>query len=533
METATLVCRILGGLVLFMFSISMLSDTMKRVASIRLKDILKKATANPLKGIFAGSLVTFLVQSSSVTVLLLLGLVNAGVMNLNQAVYVILGSEIGTTITAQIVAFKITVFFFPLIIVGFALRVTFPNREHLKNIGEGLFSLGLVFLSMKIMSDGARPLKDYPLVLDLIAQFGIFPLYGILIGTIFTTITSSSSATTSLVIAMSMEGVVDLTSGIALIVGANIGTCVLELVAIIGTSISAKRTGMAQFIINLMGALLIYPFISPFSHFIALTAHDIPRQIANAHTVFNVTVSFILLPCTPALIFLLKKIIPGQDSKVTDISRGLDKNILNVPALALYQAEHEISKMASITEEMLKLAGSAFFADDRKAGKTIREYEKIVDTMNNNISGYMSKISTLLLSDRDTMKKRAIAHSLADIERVADLAENLAEYAEQKEIIFSEAAKRELEKIFTNAVTAFSAAIQAIKRKQKIVMTDVTRLEETIDSLELEYRKKHYGRRVQTRGATGIDAFYPALLRDLERIGDHSYNITEHFNDIC
>lgn len=532
METATLACRILGGLVLFMFSISMLSDTMKRVASIRLKDILKKATANPLKGIFAGTMVTFLVQSSSVTVLLLLGLVNAGVMNLNQAVYVILGSEIGTTITAQIVAFKITVFFFPLIIVGFVLRTAFPNRENFKNFGEAVFCLGLVFLSMKIMSDGAKPLKDYPLLLELIAQFGIFPLYGILIGTIFTAITSSSSATTSLVIALSMEGVVDLTSGIALIIGANIGTCALELIAIAGTNISAKRTGTAQFIINLSGALLIYPFISPFANLISVTAQDIPRQIANAHTVFNVAVSCILLPCTPALIFILKNIIPGEDSKITDISRGLDKNILNVPALALYQAEQEVRKMASITEEMLKLAGLAFFADDTKAGKTLREYEKTVDTMNNNISNYISKISTLRLSDSDTLKKRAIAHSLADIERVADLAENLAEYAEQKEILFSEPAKRELQKIFTNAVTAFSVAVQAIKRKQKIVMTDVTRVEDTINSLELEYRKKHYGRLTKTKGNSGIDAFYPALLRDLERIGDHSYNITEHFNTI-
>ena len=408
METATLACKILGGLVLFMFSISMLSDTMKRVASIRLKIILEKATTSPLRGIFAGTMVTFLVQSSSVTVLLLLGLVNAGVMNLNQAIYVILGSEIGTTITAQIVAFKIIVFFFPLIIVGFILRATFPARENIRNIGELLFCLGMVFLSMKIMSDGAKPLKDYPLLIDVIGQFGSFPLYGILIGTIFTTITSSSSATTSLVIAMSMEGVVGLTSGITLIIGANIGTCVLELVAIVGTNNSAKRTGMAQFFINLLGALLIYPFISPFSELIASTAHDIPRQIANAHTVFNVTVSFILLPFTSALIFILKKIIPGEDINVTDTSRGLDNNILKVPALALYQAEEEVRKMASLTQEMLKLARAAFFADDIKAVKTIIEYEKTVDAIHNRLSDYMSKISMLLLSDRDISKKRAL-----------------------------------------------------------------------------------------------------------------------------
>ena len=532
METATLISQILGGLVLFMFSISMLSDTMKRVASIRLKIILEKATANPLKGMFAGTIVTFLVQSSSVTVLLLLGLVNAGVMNLTQAVYVILGSEIGTTITAQIVAFKMSVYFFPLIIVGFVLRFAFPQRENLRNIGEAIFCLGLIFLSMKIMSDGAKPLKNYPLIMDVIAQFGRFPLYGVFIGAIFTAITNSSSATTSLVIAMSMEGVVNLTSGIALIVGANIGTCFLELIAIVGTNLSAKRTGIAQFIINLLGALLIYPFILPFSELIASTAQDIPRQIANAHTVFNVTVSFILLPFVSTLVFILKKIIPGEDTNVTDISPGLDEHILNVPALALNQAEEEVHKMASITEEMLKLVRAAFFARDRDALKTVMEYEEIVDALHNKLVDYISKISTLMLSDRDASKKRAIVHSLADIERIADLAENLAEYAKLKEIVFSKPAIKEIEKSFNNATSAYRVAVQALKRKQRGVMMDVYLAENATDSPEQNYSKKHYGRQEQRKGITGLDVFYPAVLRDLERIGDHSYNIVEHFNDL-
>lgn len=532
METATLACKILGGLVLFMFSISMLSDTMKRVSSIRLKIILDKATASPLRGMFAGTIITFLVQSSSVTVLLLLGLVNAGVMNLKQAVYVILGSGIGTTITAQIVAFKSSVFFFPLIITGFILRTVFPTRENLRNIGEILFCLGLVFLSMKLMSDGAKPLKDYPLIMDAIIQFGRFPLYGILIGTIFTTITSSSSATTSLVIAMSMEGVVSLTSGISLIIGANIGACVLELIAIVGTSISAKRTGMAQFVINLLGALLIYPFIFPFSELIASTAQDIPRQIANAHTVFNVAVSFMFLPFTSAFIFILKKIIPEEDVKVTETSRGLDENILNVPALALYQAEEELRKMAFITEEMLKLVRAAFFADDEKTGKAVIEYEKTVNTMHNNLTAYVGKISMLTLSNKDISRKRAISHSLADIERIADLAENLAEYGKQKEIVFSEPAKRELEKTFNAAVDRYSTAVQVLKRQRKAVMTNATRLENISDLFEPDYSKKHYGQLKLRKGITGLDVFYPAVLRDLERIGDHSYNIVENFNDL-
>ncbi len=431
MDGATIVFKLLGGLVLFMFSIRMLSDTMKRAAGPRLKLILEKATATPLGGMFTGTLVTFLVQSSSVTVLLLLGLVNAGVMKLRQAIFVILGSEIGTTFTAQIVAFKVTILFFPLIIVGFILQAFFPTREGIRDSGEVVLFLGLVFLSMKIMADGAAPLREYPQVIELIIRFGTYPLLGILMGTLFTAITSSSSATTSLVIAMSMEGVIDLTSGISLIVGANIGTCVLELFATIGTGISAKRTGLAQFIINLTGALLIYPVIVPFADLISKTADVIPRQIANAHTIFNVSVSFLLLPFSGILISLLEKIVPGKEKDLPDIMASLDRHLLKVPALALYRAEEEVYKMVTITDEMLKLAGRKLFSQDKGGGgETVRKYEENIDLVTYAVMEYVHQISTLLLSNRDRLRKRAIIHSLTDIERIADLAENLVNYRE-------------------------------------------------------------------------------------------------------
>ncbi|MCL7486864.1 MAG: Na/Pi symporter [Desulfobulbaceae bacterium] len=305
MDVLFILTQIGGGLVLFLFSIRMLSNTLKKISSIHLKTILQKATANPVKGACMGTMVTFIVQSSSITVLLLLGLVNAGIMNLRQAVYVILGSEIGTTITAQIVAFKVKIIFYPFMIAGFAMSLL-CTKEKLKHTGEILLFMGMIFLAMKIMADGSRPLRDFPQVLDIITNFGVYPAMGILIGATITAITNSSSATTSLVIAMSMEGVIGLQSGIALIIGANIGTCVLELIAAVGTSTAAKRTGVAQFIINIFGALLFYPFLDLFAEMISLTATDMPRLIANAHSVFNVTVSLVLMPFVGVLIFFLK-----------------------------------------------------------------------------------------------------------------------------------------------------------------------------------------------------------------------------------
>lgn len=530
-EIVAITFRILGGLVLFMFSISMLSDILKRVAGIKLKSILERTTSNPFSGMATGAAVTFIVQSSSVTVLLLLGLVNAGAMTLNQAIFVILGSEIGTTITAQIVAFKVTVFFFPMIIGGWVLHTFFPSHEKIKNSGKVLFSLGLVFLAMNIMSDGARPLRDFPQIIDLIAQFGNYPLYGIFIGTILTAITSSSSATTSMVIAMSMEGAIDLTSGIALIIGANLGTCLLELIAVAGTSISAKRTGLAQFLINLIGALLIYPVIDQFAALIAHTASDIPRQIANAHTLFNISVSFTLLPFSGILIYVLRKLLPGKDRKLPSLSAGLDKRFLKVPALALSKASEEVHAMLKITEEMLNLAGMAFFTHNKDAGATVREYEKKIDLMNIHVTEYLGLISTILLSERDRLSKRALAHALTDIERIADLAENLVKYTEQKEIVFSDAARKDLENIFTNATSAYQTAVMAAGRKRKILHADITNMEEQFTLLRTELRNTYYLRQATMGDKTATDAFYPAVMRDLERISGHAFNIVEHFDN--
>lgn len=512
-----------------MFSISRLSDTMKRGTGPGLKRLLEYATEGPIRGMTAGALVTFLVQSSSVTVLLLLGLVNAGAMRLNQAVYVVLGSEIGTTITAQIVACKVTVLFFPLIFLGFVMKSVFPGRECLRDGGEVLFSLGLVFLSMQIMSEGARPLRDLPYFSDLITRLGDVPLYGIIIGAIFTAITSSSSATTSLVIAMSSEGAIDLMTGITLVVGANIGTCVLELIAVAGSRVNAKRTGLAQFLINLIGALLIYPVLIPFADFVAHSATEVPRQIANGHLIFNLAVSCLLLPFTAVFIKLLKALIPGEDPPAVEISQGLDLRLLNIPAMALAKAEEEIFAMIHKTEEMLTLARRGFFTLDREAIEAVREDEKMIDVMNGRLTDYLNRISTLRLSNRERQRKRALMHSLTDIERIADLAENLVDYASRKQVFFTEQARAELEAVFDHVATVFHDAVLLVKAKRKIVHESEASLAEKWEILYLEKRGQYYRQVTESEGEPEADRMYPAVLRDLERIGGHALNIVEHF----
>jgi len=516
-----------GGLVLFLFSIQMLSNTLKKIASGRLKSILQKATGNPVKGALTGTVVTFMVQSSSVTVLLLIGLVNAGIMNLRHAIYVILGSEIGTTITAQIVAFKINMIFFPIMIAGFAMS-SLGSKEKVRYIGDILLYLGMIFLAMKIMSDGSKPLASYPLVLDILVNFGTYPLLGILIGAILTTITNSSSATTSLVIAMSMEGIIPLSSGIALIIGANIGTCALELVASIGMGTAARQTGMAQFIINIVGTLLFYPFLEQFAQIISLTATETPRLIANAHTVFNITVSLLLMPFVGVLIFILKKIVPAGENTVEPSFGFLENKFLTVPTLALYEAEQEVNRMAAIVAESLKQAQKAFFENDNDAAKLLTENEHIVDTMYEKVGNYLNRISTVMLNEEDRSKKRALVHAITDLERIADLCENIAGYARQEKVIFSDNAKKDLAVFFNNAEEMYANASESLKSKRKVLSLDVHKMEDQIKKLKTEYRDKFLLMLEQDPSRPVIDAFYPNVLKDIGRISDHATNITEH-----
>lgn len=531
MNLVILAAHIGGGLALFLFSISKLSETLKKISGSRLKSMLRKATGNPLKGAMTGTAVTFLVQSSSITVLLLLGLVNAGILNLRQAVYVILGSEIGTTITAQIVAFKVQILFYPLLICGFALR-TLCSRESLSNAGELLFFLGLIFLSMKTMADGARPLRDYPLVLDMLSRFGVYPLAGILMGAVLTALTSSSSATTSLVIAMSMEHIIDLRSGIALIIGANIGTCVLELIATAGTNTAARRTGWAQFMINIFGTVLFFPFLEQFARLITLTASDLPRMIANAHTVFNLTVSIVLLPFAGIIIAILRKIVPGREEPETASFGALEEKFLQVPALALHEAGEEVNRMASLAGEMLRQAKKAFFDNDEHAAGLVREYEKSVDAIHDQVGAYLNRISTVRLNQRDGARKRALLHAITDIERVADLAENISEYGRQERVAFSAGARKELAVLYDRAVQLYGLAATSLVKKRTSMIIDISRMEQEIDDLEVEYRKTFIRRLEGDKMHPVVDALYPNVLKDIERIGDHANNIGEYVQEM-
>ncbi|MEA3459123.1 MAG: Na/Pi cotransporter family protein, partial [Chloroflexota bacterium] len=450
-----------------MLGIKMLSEGLEKLAGTRLQEMLEKLTDNPLKGAFFGAFATALIQSSSLLMVTMIGLINAGLMTLEQAVGVILGQEIGTSLTGQLAAFKVGDLCFLIITLGFIMRNLLKSSKG-RNVGGAVLGVGILFLGMKAMSSGVSPLKDTPFFTNLVLSFSENPVFSIAIGAIFTAMLQSSSAMTGLVIAMGMNNAIDLTSAIGLIFGANIGTCVdTQLVSLIGSSLSSKRAALSQIIINVAGVLIFLPFLLPFSKMMASTSSSLPRQIANAHTVFNVISSLIAFPFVGKIVATVKRIIPGEERRVERKVKFLDERILTMPSIAISEASKEVNRLAEIVNEMVKWAEKALMGDDERAARlVIEEEDEVVDYLCNAIERFVDVIMDRDLSEKELQKCVQFSHNVTDIERVADLANNLAEACQEKlreNISFSPQAQKELGLLFEKVKQAYDLSIKSLK----------------------------------------------------------------------
>ena len=527
MNIVAIIFTILGGLALFLYGLFILSTGFKKVFFQKLKKVLEKLTNNPVKGAALGAFITSVIQSSSITIVALIGLLNAGLLNLKQSMGVMLGAEIGTTVTAQLVAFKIGIYYFPLITIGFILWF-FTKKEKLQSLGQIILGFGILFLGMYTMSQGAKLLKDMPFFINMLRTFGQTVPLGIIAGALFTAVIQSSSATTGLVIAMGMEGVITLPSAIALILGANIGTCITGLFASIKSCKSSKRLSAAQFTVNILGVVIFALLISPFSKIVALTSQNLPRQIANAHTIFNVLVTLAAIPLIGFLVVLAKKIFPGQVVKVERGLKFLNDKILNIPSVAILQAQKEVLRMANIAKEMLKDSQRAVFQQQKDFIRAVKEKENSVDELHHLLDHYLTKISTLAISDKESQKLAVLMHSVTDIERVADHANNIVELAEMKKkkrITFSSSAEKELEIMFNKTLESFSQAILALEKEDKEAAQKTLSVEREVNHLDERLGNNHYKRLEQGTCSPEAGPLYLELVSNLERISDHSENI--------
>ena len=523
----TIAFEIIGGLALFMYGVTLLRETLGKISGKRVVRILEKVSDDPIRGMAAGTAATVMTQSSSITVLTLIGFVNAGMMTFRQSVNVMLGSEIGTTVTAQLVSFDIGGIFWPLVAIGFFMKM-FTKRERYQLLGTTIFSLGLLFLAMDFMKQGAQPLTtDYPFFRSLINDYGAVPILGILIGALIAGVTQSSSATTSLVIAMGAAGAIDLSPAIALVMGANIGTCFLELFAGIGATTPAKRTAVAQTIINVVGVAIFLPFLTPFTDVVIATSTELPRQIANAHTIFNVIVSLIFIPLVGLTVRLCEKMIPDKEGEVIG-KHFYDDEMLHIPQAALLEVERETIKTAEKTLEMIVLSKTGLLNRNLEDARKVIQLEDEVDEACRDTEEFIDKIREEELNQEDIIWRIKLLAILTDIERVGDLASNIGEFVIDKlknGISFSHEGAKNLEEMFDLVEETYSTAINSLKTKNKDIAKIAEKLEDQVDVLERKLKAAHVLRVQAGICNPEADQIFVETLRNLERIGDHADNI--------
>ncbi|MDP2871066.1 MAG: Na/Pi cotransporter family protein [Bacillota bacterium] len=516
-----------GGLGLFIYGMQFLSDALQRAAGQRFRQLLERLTSTLPKGVLVGAAVTAVIQSSSATTVMIVGLVNAGLLTLRQALGVTLGANIGTTVTAQIVAFKLTDFALAAVGIGFALSFFGRNRA-LKRTGEVLFGLGLLFLGLKIMSQYLVPLIREPWAANLITAFSVNPLLGVLVGAALTAVVQSSSATTGLFIALAAEGALDLSAAVPLVFGANIGTCATALLASIGTSLGAKRAAAIHLLIKIIGVLLVLPFIRPFDSIVAHLGDDVPRQIANAHTLFNILTSVVILPFAGAIIRLATWLLPGEVEVFERGPRYIDHRFLAAPAMAIAQARREAHRMGEFVRHNLRVVFEGILAGDASVNARMVANEQVINELERAITDYLAALSVQKISEEQSKDVADLILAVKDLERVGDHAENLARLAAEKAeggIAFSPEATAELQVMYALVDRAIGGALHVLETGREDPESPVAGLEDQLDVMEKHLRLTHIRRLTERVCTPAAGIIFLDVASHFERIGDHAASI--------
>ncbi|GEN57394.1 sodium:phosphate symporter [Halolactibacillus alkaliphilus] len=523
-----------GGLGIFLLGIKYMGEGLQKTAGDRLKDILDKFTSNPLMGVLAGIVVTILLQTSTGTTVLAIGLVNAGFMTFRQSIGVIMGANVGTTVTAFIIGIDIGAYALPIVSVG-ALLMYFAKNQKLQNYGQATFGFGALFFGLELMGDGLYPLRYVQAFQDLTVEMSEVPILGLVIGMVFTFVVQSSSATIGILQSLVEEGMMGLDAALPVLFGNNVGTTITAVIASIGASIAARRAAVTHVIFNLMGALIIMlflPFYQVFIEYLTNVFSLSPKMsIAFAHGVFNVANLIIFFPFIALLAKLVQRIVPGEDSVIEFRPTHLDPIFIQqAPGVALEQAKEEIIRMGEYAYKGLEESANFLNSHEQKHADNALQIENALNKLDQQITEYLIALASAPLSDLDSEKHTALIDSVRDIERIGDHFENIVELIEYKiknKIEISDDARGDLNEMFDKTKNIVQEAIEAISEMDREKALDVVKLENQIDRLEKKFRKKHIIRLNEgaCSGQSGI--VYVDILSNLERIGDHALNIAE------
>lgn len=536
----------LGGLALFLFGLRFMSDALQSVAGDKMRAILEQGTRNPVRGVLTGTLVTGLIQSSSATTVLTVGLVNAQLLTLRQAIGVIMGANIGTTLTAYLIGFNLQDFALPILAAG-ALLFMFAKNKKLQLIGQAVFGFGVLFFGLNIMGEGMKPLKDLPIFTGLMSSIENNSIIGVLIGMGFTFIVQSSSATIGVLQELAYQGAVTYHQAVPILFGDNIGTTVTALLASIGTSVAARRTALTHFVFNVIGTIIFLPLfllgifekmVIFFTNYLFVLLPgfagtwetlNIKLQIAQTHAVFNISNTLIHLPLVAVLAYIVTKLIPDSPEEVKEYeARYIDRRFLNNPAVALAQAARETLRMGELAREAFHNAIAYFENRKEELFNRSVELEETVDYLERAITDYIVLVSQKQLSKEDSNRAFILLQSLNDIERVADHCENIieqADYAARCNVNFSGEAKEELNNMITLTEKTLGLALQALEKENSSMAREVIKNEQKIDEMQADYRKAHIKRLNELKCNGNNGAVFLDMLTNLERISDHSRNI--------
>lgn len=534
---SSMLIMLAGGLGLFIYGMKMMGDGLEKAAGSRLKRLLEILTENRFMGLLVGTIVTAIIQSSSATTVMVVGFVNAGIMTLKQTVGVIMGANIGTTVTSFLIALNLTDIAPIAIFFGVALML-FSKKPSLKSIGEILAGFGILFMGMDLMSSSMAPLRDNVTFQNIVTQFSN-PLIGVLTGAIFTMIVQSSSASIGILQALALQGLIGLDSAIYVLFGQNIGTCITAILASIGTNTNAKRAATIHLLFNTVGTAIFMIAISlgvPYVEFIKSISPDrAVSQIANAHIGFNIINTALLFPFGNYLVKISELLVRGKKDEFEEMRlKYLDKRIFETPPIAVAQIMKEVVRMANLSKNNVENAMKACLENEQSTIDEVYRYEEIINYLNREITQYLVLCNGLELPERDYRLVSGLYHVVNDIERIGDHAENLVEYAEysiEHNLSFSDMAKAELEEMTNKVMEMLENTFTALKDRNYDLAERVLEQEEEIDNLKDKLRESHIERLNNQQCNPEAGVIFLDIVSNLERVADHATNVVQSVLD--
>jgi phosphate:Na+ symporter len=526
---ALIYISLFGGVLLLVYGIRQTGEGLQKAAGPHLKQFLSYLTKNRFLGLILGVIITVLTQSSSATIVLLVGFVSSGILKFPQTLGVILGADIGTTVTVQIISFKILDY--SVLFIGLGLLAMYiGKREFWKDMGQALLGFGFIFLSMKIMSDAMTPLKDSEVFGLMITLLGDNPVMGILLAAAFTGIVQSSAATIGVAMSLATQGLIDLDHAIPVILGANIGTCATAVVAALSGPVQARRVAYAHTMFKVLGVLIFFPFMGMLALVVERTSDDLLHQIANAHTFFNVALAVIFLPFAAVMARLMERVVTEKPGMKPFGPKYLDETVLSTPSLALSQAVRETLRMADIVQDMMKNLMDAFKKRDSLLIEMTEDMDDMLDKLDRAIRFYLVKLSSAALSDDQSRREQMLIRITSNLENIGDIVDknimSLARKMKRRDLHFSADGLREIEEFYAKTMENFLLSVSALTTGDADLEDKVIKNRIRIKEMERVCRESHIER--LKKGLTesfDTSAIHLDLLTYLDRINSYVTDI--------